>query len=305
MYLLTGTWDKAWGHTFAARGNGRCYALQSLPGGSFLWVYDRFCRSVAGTFSTPGAHSCHLTLLERQAVVADYTSGSLSLFPLDALGMPSGPVQCLRFEGNGPHPERQASPHLHSSWLSPDGRQLVALDLGTDHVYRFPVSEGRVVPEKMERISLPPGCGPRHAAFGKEVLYVSTELSDEVLVFSWPSMSLLQRVNVNPAHPEGGGHLLLSPDGRFLYASSRLQNDGIAVFRVGADGLLEAAGYCTTASHPRHFCLTPDAETMLVACRDGDCVQFLHRSAADGSLLPSGQRLLMKNPVFVEAYEED
>ena len=90
---------------------------------------------------------------------------------------------------------------------------------------------------------MPAGCGPRHCAFGNGKLYVSTELSDEVLVLDWPSMQLRQRCLVNDARPGGGGHLLLSPDGTFLYASSRLKNDGIALFRMEKDGLLKRCGY--------------------------------------------------------------
>ena len=258
-----------------------------------------------GEYPTPGEHSCHITLLERQVVVADYTSGSLSLYPLGPDGLPSGAPEVLYFEGHGPHPTRQTSPHIHSSWLSPEGDALVVVDLGTDKLYRFPVRDGKVAGEGVEAFAMPEGCGPRHCVFGQGKLYVSTELSDEVLVLDWPSMELRQRVVVNPVLPGGGGHLLLSPDGRFLYASSRLENDGIAVFRVQEDGLLEPGGYVTVGSHPRHFCLTPEGDALLVACRDSHEVQLFTRDSQDGSLCFTGQTVSIEKPVFVQAYEED
>ena len=227
---------------------------------------------------------------------------SSSLFPLDAGGLPSGEPRLLRFEGSGPHPVRQQGPHIHSSWLSPDGGSIIVADLGSDRLYRFDVRGGGLDAESVESFSMPSGCGPRHCAFGSGVLYVSTELSDEVLVLDWPSMKLRQKIVVNDALPGGGGHLLLSPDGKFLYASSRLRNDGIAVFRVLNGGLLERCGYYRTDRHPRHFCLSGDGSLVFVACRDNDVVQIFERNAADGSIVDAGYILGVEKPVFIEVY---
>ena len=298
MLLSIGNWAPQWGHTYLARGRGHQYALKSLAGGSAL-VVDGV------DYPTPGEHSCHITLLERQAVVADYTSGTLSLFPLDQEGIPCGAPELLRFFGHGPHPERQKSPHIHSSWLSPEGDRIVVADLGSDALYRFAVTDGRLVPASRERFPMPPGCGPRHCAFGRGVLYVATELSDEVLVVAWPGMDLRQRLLVNPLRPGGGGHLVLSPDGHFLYVSSRLQGDGVATFAVHPDGQLEKVAFTPTGRHPRHFCLSPDGALLMVACRDDNRIQFFDRSASDGTLSENGLCLEVEKPVYVEAYEED
>lgn len=305
MKLVVGTWDAAWGHTWVSRGFGRLYALRSLAGGSELCVADETDVSGWSSYPTPGEHSCHITLLPAQAVVSDYTSGTLSLFPLDDSGLPCGEPELIHFEGSGPHPARQSSPHIHSSWLSPDGGSIVVADLGSDRIYRFAVRRGKLDAGSGETFAMPPGCGPRHCAFGSGVLYVSTELSDEVLVLDWPSMEFKQRLVVNEALPGGGGHLALSPDGAFLYASSRLKNDGIAVFRVLGGGALERTAYVRTASHPRHFCLSPEGDLLLCACRDADAVQLFSRDAVTGTLALLPQQISIEKPVFVQAYEED
>lgn len=293
MKALVGNWTPEWGHTWLTRGFGKIYALRSLAGGSSLCVFDSEGNPI-GEYPTPGEHSCHITLLERQAVVSDYTSGTLSIYPLGPDGIPSGAPHLLRFAGHGAHPQRQTCPHIHSSWLSPDGGVLVVVDLGCDKIYRYPVSDGKLVENEAESFGTPEGCGPRHCAFGKNCLYVATELSDEVLVLDWPSMELRQRILTNPEKPGGGGHVILK-DG-FLYVSSRLKNDGIAIFRVLGDGALEKAGYCRTGLHPRHFCIK--GNLLAVACRDSDLIQLF--SMGNGSLKLLSEASSISKPVYVE-----
>jgi len=303
--LLVGSWSSLWGHTFIARGSGKLYALRSLAAGSALLVWEESSMRFLGEYPAPGGHPCHIALTGREAVLSDYSSGTLTLFPLGAGGLLCAEPHLLRFSGSGPDPERQRSPHIHSCCLSPDGSSMVTADLGTDRLYRFAVTEGAVAENSREDFALPSGCGPRHCAFGNGVLYVATELSDEVLVLSWPGMKLLQRRTVNDARPGGGAHLLLSPDGAFLYVSSRHRGDGIAVFRTGPGGLLERSSYAFTGRHPRHFCLTPDGSMLLCACRDDDMVQLFRRDGATGALTRLPQAIPTETPVFVQAYEED
>lgn len=298
MKLITGSWTLECGHTWLARGFGKVYSLRSLAGGSFLCVDGK-------EYPTPGEHSCHITLLPKEAVVADYTSGTLSIYPLGADGIPSGEPRLLHFGGSGPVTGRQEGPHIHSSWLSPDRGALVVVDLGADKLYRFQVSGGTLSMDGIEAFPMPEGCGPRHCAFGRHKLYVATELSDEVFVLDWPSMELRQRITVNDQLPGGGGHILLSPDGKYLYASSRLKNDGIGVFAIKENGLLEKAGYQTTGAHPRHFCMSPDGGKLLVACRDSDRIEYYDRNPNTGLLSPTEEIIQIEKPVFVQAYEED
>lgn len=310
MEMIIGTYGPQWGHTALAEGFEKLYALRSLPGGSSLCVFD-MPADISGLVMldqlapkaesrTPGEHSCYITLLERQAVLSDYTSGTLSLFELDAEGMPVGEPQVIMFEGKGPDPVRQTSPHIHSSWVSPDGKSIVVADLGCDRIYRYAIAGGRIKEDSQEIFALPAGCGPRHCAFSHDgtKLYVATELSDEVLVYSFPEMTLMQRCLTNDVRPHGGGHIVLSPDGRYLYVSSRLENDGIAIFRVSEDGLIKKCGYQDTGAHPRHFAISHDGKTLVCAARDGRVLEIFDISPADGSLNKQTEYNIDK-PVFV------
>lgn len=299
MQNIVGSRTPEWGHTYLAEGFGKVYALRSLAEGSRLCLFDATTLAPLGEYPTPGRHSCHITLLARQAVVADYTSGTLSLFDLDAEGIPAAQPTVVTFEGHGPHPTRQTTPHIHSSLLSHDGSTLYVVDLGTDSLYRFPVVEGRVGLDRRTYIALPAGTGPRMCAESSDghTLYVATELSDEVLVIKGEEGTLLQRVPIAKGHPQGGGHIQLSADGRTLYVSLRVSGtegagecpvtDGVAVFRVHSDALLTPLTYIPTGAHPRFFTLSDDDSLLCVACRDDDTLCMYAIDPSSG--LPGSQ----------------
>ena len=134
LTILVGSNTAYWGHTYLAEGNDKVYALRSLSPLSSLCVFDaEVLKDKEGVIElsslqvpmteskTEGDESCHITLLEREAVVSDYTSGTLTLYPLDKEGNVKGKTRLLRFEGSSIHPTRQKSSHIHSSALSPNG----------------------------------------------------------------------------------------------------------------------------------------------------------------------------------------
>ena len=323
MSILVGIASPYWGHTFIAEDNGKIYALRSLDDSSSLCVFDAkiigdsdfFCltddvASKALTeVTTPGKHSCHIVLLERQAVVADYTSGTLTLYELDEQGLPQPNPTVVTYQGKGPHPKRQLSPHIHSSTLSPDGKSLLVADLGCDRLIRYNVENGRLVMREAEIIALPAGSGPRHCAFAPQgdYLYVVTELTDEVMTFRTSDYKLLDRCTLNAGNPEGAAHIVVSADGKYLYASSRVSNtskasskpipDGVAIYKRLADGKLKQIHYQPTGAHPRHFAVSNDGTKLVVACRDSHTVEIYTLKGG----VPVGQveTKVVSQPVYV------
>ena len=114
-----------------------------------------------------GMSPCHIMIAGKDVVVSNYTSGSLAVFPLaeDGTLMPGTSVE---FSESGPDTVRQASSHIHSSQLSPDGKHLYVIDLGGDCVHSYGVEDGRVLLSDYSRFSLAPGEGPRHFAYSAE-----------------------------------------------------------------------------------------------------------------------------------------
>jgi 6-phosphogluconolactonase (cycloisomerase 2 family) len=319
LTILVGSNTAYWGHTYLAEGNDKVYALRSLSPNSSLCVFDaEVLKGKEGIIElaslqvpmteskTDGDESCHITLLPREAVVSDYTSGTLTLYPLDKRGNVEGKPRLLHFEGSGIHPTRQKSSHIHSSALSPDGKMLVVIDLGCDKIYRFTVENGRAA-KVLSAISTPAGCGPRFSTYSTdgEYLYVVTELSDEVLVYRTSDFMLLGRYPMGDANPGGGAHIALSADGRYLYASLRVSSvakdcpisDGVAIYECLAEGKLKKLHYQPVGGHPRHFTVSADGGALVVACRDDSTIEIypLKNGVPTGKV----ERVSVEKPTYV------
>lgn len=251
-------------------------------------------------FPFNGKHSCHISRLEKQIAISDYTSGTLTLFDIAASGAPTSIPTTIQFEGNGIVKGRQDSSHIHSSSVSPDNNYLLVLDLGCDKLYRYRIINGKMEPSTLEILRAPEGSGPRMSAFSKDgrFLYVSTELSDEILTYDAETMTLINRSMVNAAGKGAGAHVAISPDGSFVYASSRGENSGIAIFKVLGNGLLEKTDYVRTAMGPRHFTISEDGSGLLVACKEGNSLESYKRDGISGLLVKTKSTSIFA-PVWV------
>ena len=233
-----------------------------------------------------GDSPCYITELRsgKHVATADYNSGTISVFR-QRRGLLKRRVQTVKFE---PHS------HIHQLKYIPGTACLLATDLGDDCIHILKPSRGRrplkVVGEL--RDGFPKGCGPRHMEFnpGRQILYCLCELSDCLMVFHYdlngkvPQFTLLQTLRANEVEAGGSADIHLDPSGTALFTSHRLKNEGIATFLVKDDGLLEKVDYTLTGGHPRNFLPSPDGKWVLVACRDGNCVEVYSRDVLTGLL---------------------
>lgn len=152
--------------------------------------------------------------------------------------------------------------------FTPDGKFLLATDLGTDCIYLFPIGkrpeagkahslldESRVV-----RIQMDSGSGPRHICFhpNGRFAYLISELSGKITVFSYNEGKLerLQTIVCDPFVAEGNADIHVSSDGKFLYASKHLKEDGIIVYSIDSQkGTLVQIGFQPTGLYPRSFAI--------------------------------------------------
>lgn len=241
------------------------------------------------------------------AVSANYPNGSISLFPTSADGVAGSPL-VYRFAGSGPDAERQANAHLHCVVFTPDRRNLVACDLGSDKLYLFPLESLNADSIKApQEVAMMPGCGPRHIVFNAQgdVAYLITEIGDQVVALHYDGSTLepFQIVAASTAGGQGGADIHLSPDGRHLYASVRIKGDGVALFDVDQKtGELTYKETTPTGGHPRNFMVSPNGRYVVVACRDNNSVEVYERDSATGSLKPTDNRAQVTMPVCVNVF---
>lgn len=264
--------------------------------------------ALMNTRLTQGGAPCYINISPdgKWAITANYMGGNISVIPLETSGRLSENVSTFAFTGEGENKIRQSQPHLHCVEFTPDGRFLLANDLGTDKIHVFPLaSDGK--PDEMAAfdVALESGSGPRHLCFSKDgrFAYLINELSGKVTTLNYNERTLqpIHSIEADTVNAQGSADIHLSPDGKFLYASNRLKADGIAVFSVNQEtGMLTKAGYQLTGIHPRNFIITPDGRFLLVACRDSHVVQIFARDEKNGLLVDTGKRIETNKPVCLK-----
>jgi 6-phosphogluconolactonase len=266
--------------------------------------------------STQGADPCYVSVDKtgKWLMVANYSGGSLAAFPLNADGSIAPAAQVIRHEGNtGPVKGNQDKPHVHSVIFSPDERFLLVADLGQDreHIYSFDPSLPTPLAEAADSVlALDPGTGPRHIAFhlSKPFAYLIGELSGTVDVLSYNaatgSLKPVTRYMNYPKAPNpmpSSADIHTSPDGKFLYASNRGNQNSIAAYQIREDGTLTHPEIVSSGgTHPRNFVIDPMGHFLLAANGDSDNIVVFKIDPATGRLTASGQQIRIPNPVCLK-----
>lgn len=261
---------------------------------------------------TGGDHPCYIAVNKAgtHAVVANYTGGSVSVFPLDIAGALEANSQLIQHRGSSVNAARQEKPHVHSTIFSPNEQYLMVADLGTDFLTAYPFNPSKAMAPldtaRALRLKLSPGAGPRHVSFHPKlpIVYVMEELSGKVAVVRFApqqrQLQVLQTIQSDRISKQpGSADIHLSPDGKFLYASNRIDANDIAVFAVDArSGQLRFVQSIGTGGiKPRNFTLSPDGKFVLVANQQSNNIVLFHRNAVTGKLTAANQSFSLPSPV--------
>ncbi|MDR1107387.1 MAG: lactonase family protein [Treponema sp.] len=291
------------------------------PGGKFLYAANETAsfegRSGSGGISafaagedgglvflnsrrSGGRHPCHLAV-NREGdclVAANYSSGVISVFPLDERGFAGGCVQTIRLAGNGPVPGRQEKAHAHSFMFDKDYRYGFACDLGSDKIMAYRFERGApspLVPASPPFFGTTPGAGPRHGIFfpSGTFAYYLNELSSTVDVLRYDldgRFKKIQSVSALPPKKKGknipsiAAAVRVSCDGRFLYASNR-GHDSISLFKIKKSGVLEFVEASPSGGrHPRDFIMDPEGGFLIALNKDSDNIVIFGINRSTGRL---------------------
>ena len=255
---------------------------------------------------TEGEAPCYVSTDGKRVLTANYSGGSMSVFPLLYDGSLAEIDTLFKGAATGPDADRQATPHIHCTVFSPDSNYIFATDFSADRILKYAIHPKEETPCPLSEVTeVTPGSGPRHLIFSPngKFAYLISELSGKVTVFGYVDGRLneIQSITADTVRAKGSADIHLSPDGKYLYASNRLKEDGIAIFEVDADkGTLAKVAYQLTGIHPRHFNITPNGKYLLVACRDSNAIQVFERDAVTGWLKDAQKDILLDKPVCIQ-----
>ena len=256
-------------------------------------------------------------------LVANYFGGTVAVLPIKADGTLEKPCDVKVDSGKiGPTKAPNAKPgsfaisghdrtHAHMIESDPSGKYVLHVDLGLDTIYvwQFDAETGKLSPAAARHeVKLPPGDGPRHFHFhpnGKWFYSIQEEGSTIVLFdYDQSSGALKERQTISTL-PEGFAgsnfcsEILVSADGKFVYAGNRL-HDSIGIFAIGPDGTLShVADEWTRGNYPRSFTFDPTGNFLLCCNQRADHVSIFKVNKSTGQLQFTGQYAPVGNPSHI------
>lgn len=280
--------------------------------------------SLLNTVSSGGKGPAHLSVHPsgKFVLVANYFGGSVAVLPILPDGSLGAASDVKKDTGTvGPTKAKNAPPgsfafsghdqtHAHMIESDPGGRFVLHADLGTDEIliWRFDAAKGLLTANDPPAVSLPPGDGPRHFAFHPEGrwFYSIQEEGSTITLFDYDAERgrLAPRQTISSLPPGFAGsnfcsEIMLSADGRFVYAGNRL-HDSIGIFAVGADGTLTfVTEEWTRGNYPRSFSLDPSGEFLYCCNQRADNVTVFRVDKKKGTLSFTGHYTPVGNPSII------
>ena len=274
-------------NTVYSGGAGPTY-VSVHPSGRFLLVANYFGGSVAVVQILPDG---------RLGAATDVKNDAGKIGPTKATNAPPG-----SFAASG-----HDRTHAHMIEADRSGRYVLHVDLGLDKIFvwKFEDQKGVLTPNKPPAVSLPPGDGPRHFQFhpNGSWFYSIQEEGSTIVLFDYDAATgrLTSRQTISTLPPGFAGsnfcsEILVSADGRFVYAGNRL-HDSIGIFSIGSNGILTYAGEeWTRGDYPRSFNFDPTGRFLYCCNQRGDNIAVFRVDRKTGGLHFTGHCTPVGNP---------
>lgn len=250
-------------------------------------------------------------------ITASYDGNTAVAFPVLADGSlgPASWSYYYEHAGSQVDQERQFEPFPHSFTFNLQGSHAYLCDLGADKMFIYKRDGNALVPSEQAVLELPAGSGPRHMAKHSDhnTLYILNELNATITVCRHDKghLNIQQTISTLPetvTTQNSAAEIVTTKDGKFLYCSNRAhgdEHDCITSYTILPDGQLELLAFTPTDRHPRHFCLDPSEQFLLVANRDSNNVVLYHRDIATGRLERTRQEIVVPEPVCIRTLERN
>ncbi|MDE0299356.1 MAG: lactonase family protein [Candidatus Poribacteria bacterium] len=250
-----------------------------------------------------GAEPCHLSVdsTGRYVLVANYTGGSVAVFPIRETGELGEICDLVHHAGFSVNEERQTSPHPHSVMIDPTNRYVFVPDLGIDKImiYKLDLVNGKLTPNAQTSIQVQAGAGPRHFDFhpNLQYAYLINELDCTLCAFAYDESSgalkEIQSISTLPDDFDGVSHCAdvhVHPSGKFVYGSNR-GHDSIAMFKIaeGTGKLTYLGCESTRGRTPRNFAVDSAGHYLYAANLDSDNIVTFQIDEESGRLTSTGK----------------
>ena len=270
---------------------------------SFSYVPSTGKMDLINKENANGTDPCYIINDDKNVIIANYSSGNISVFGKNNDGSITKAKQVIQNYGTN----KKQVPHAHQVYFSPDKKHVLGNDLGVDKVFTYaydPNSSDEIL-KKKDSVSVKSGRGPRHLTFSKngKFVYLLQENDGTVTAYSY-SNGILKKTQETSviakdfAGKIGAADIHISPDGKFLYATNRGTANDISIFKILKNGKLESKGKTSTLGNgPRNFAIDPSGNFLLVAHQFTNDVVIFKRNKKTGSLTDTGKKITLCSPV--------
>ncbi len=283
--------------------------------------------------SSRGSGPAHLSVdpSGRYVLVANYGGGNVAVLPIVQSGpnkgflgdatdvkqdantctpapCPVGPTRAQNAPPGSFAISGHDAPHAHMIQTDPSGRFAIANDLGLDLtiIWKFNNQTGKL--SDPNTVPSSPGAGPRHFAFhpNGRWFYSLNEEASTITFMIWNgnngTLNPVQEISTLPVAFKGTNftsEIVVSNNGRFVYAANRL-HDTIAVFSIdGTGGLTREGERWTRGDYPRNFNFEPNGNFMYVCNHRGDSVTTFRVDPGSGNVTFTGQYTAVGSPACI------
>ncbi|GGF17660.1 lactonase family protein [Flavobacterium limi] len=255
-----------------------------------------------------GADPCHLINDSKNVITANYSGGNITVFKKNADGSITEGQQLIQHEGKGPNEARQEKAHMHMVDFSPDKKFVLASDLGLDKVFIYKYNPGAAheVLKLKGSVDVKAGSGPRHFTFSKDgkFVYLIQELDATLTTFSYDKSGSLKKIAESSILAKdfkggtGAAAIKISPDGKFLYVTDRVDANNISVYKIIKNGSIVLVEQVSTLGKgPRDFAIDPTGNYLLVGHQHTNEIIIFKRDKATGKLTNKGKKIELCSPV--------
>lgn len=256
-----------------------------------------------------GMRGCHLSTdaQDRYIFVSGYHDGKATVLRLNADGSVGPIVDGVFHKGYGSVAERNFRPHVSCTRLSPDGKYVLAADLGIDQVRIYRFDEEKLV--QVDAVRCERESAPRHFLFSADgrFMYLMYEQKNVIDVFSYETGEKVPRIEKIQTISSIGDKksseltaacaLRMTPDQRYVFCSNAGDNAVSMYSRDAQSGLLEFL-FCLPISgdYPKDIAIFPDQNHIVSVNHETGSMTFFKVDYEKHLLIMSAREISVNEP---------